>query len=96
MNEENMDRLNFRGKPGESVPTTVLRDGKEMDISVARGVISASYSKSQVLTNMEMEIQKSGYQTNQILLKWPVMTVLFMSCIEQKILMMSLDYCSRL
>ena len=54
VNEENMDRLNFRGKPGESVPTTVLRDGKEMDISVARGVISASYSKSQVLTNMEM------------------------------------------
>ena len=53
VNEANMDRLNFRGKPGEEVKTTLNRDGKNLTISVARGIISASYSKSEILDNME-------------------------------------------
>ena len=48
-----MDRLNFRGKPGEQVKTVLMRNGKKMDVSVARGVIAASYSKTQILNNME-------------------------------------------
>ena len=53
VNEANMDRLNFRGKPGEEVKTILMRQGKKMNVSVARGVISASYSKMQILDNME-------------------------------------------
>jgi hypothetical protein len=53
VNEENMDRLNFRGKPGEEVNTTLERDGKALSVSVARGIISANYSKAEVLNNMK-------------------------------------------
>jgi len=50
--EGNMDKLSFRGKPGESVKARIKRDGKAMNIEVARGVIAAEYSKSQILENM--------------------------------------------
>tara|TARA_B100000902_G_scaffold241733_1_gene228952 strand:+ start:2955 stop:3677 length:723 start_codon:yes stop_codon:yes gene_type:complete len=53
VNEANMDRLNFRGKPGEEVNTTLERDGNTLTVSVARGIISANYSKLEVLDNME-------------------------------------------
>ena len=49
VNETNMDRLNFRGKPGEEVNTTLERDGNTLNVSVARGIISANYSKAEVL-----------------------------------------------
>ena len=53
VNEANMDKLNFRGKPGEKVKTVLVRDGKEMNVAVERGVIAGSYSKLQILNNME-------------------------------------------
>ena len=53
VNEANMDRLNFRGKPGEEVKTVLMRNGKKLNVSVARGVIAGSYSKTQILNNME-------------------------------------------
>ena len=53
VNVKNMDKLNFRGKPGEKVNTVIMRDGQNLKVSVARGIISASYSKSEVLNNME-------------------------------------------
>ena len=52
VNERNMDKLNFRGKPGEEVKAVIQRDGKRQNISVARGVISTTYTKEQVLSNM--------------------------------------------
>ena len=52
VNERNMDKLNFRGKPGEEVKAVIQRDGKRQNISVARGVISSTYTKEQVLRNM--------------------------------------------
>jgi len=52
VNERNMDKLNFRGKPGEEVRAVIERDGKRKNISVARGVISTTYTKEQVLRNM--------------------------------------------
>ena len=52
VNERNMDKLNFRGKPGEEVKAVIQRDGKRQNISVARGVISTTYTKEQVLRNM--------------------------------------------
>ena len=58
VNEANMDRLNFRGKPGEEVEPVLMRNGKKMDVSVARGVIAASYSKTQILNNMESTERK--------------------------------------
>ena len=52
VNERNMDKLNFRGKPGEEVKAVIQRDGKRQNISVARGVISTTYTNEQVLRNM--------------------------------------------
>ncbi|MGD2008620.1 MAG: hypothetical protein PVJ95_10125 [Cellvibrionales bacterium] len=53
VNEENMDKLDFRGKPGEVVEAVILRDGEMMDISVARGVIDTPISKTQALAWMQ-------------------------------------------
>ena len=53
VNEANMDKLNFRGKPGEKVRAVLKRNGKRMNVSVARGIISAAYSKAEVISNME-------------------------------------------
>jgi len=49
VNEANMDKLDFRGKPGEVVEAVILRDGESMDIAVARGVIDTPISKTQSL-----------------------------------------------
>ncbi len=46
---ENRDKMTFRGKPGEPVPAVILRDGKEMEIEVNRGVIEAANDKERAL-----------------------------------------------
>mgnify|MGYP005999547567 CR=1 FL=1 len=52
VNEANMGKLDFRGKPGEVVDAVILRDGESMDISVARGIIDTPISKAQMLAWM--------------------------------------------
>ena len=59
VNERNMDKLNFRGKPGEEVKAVILRDGKRQSISVARGVISTTYTKEQFLINMNTALAEN-------------------------------------
>ncbi len=49
VNEANMDKLDFRGKPGEVVDAVILRGEESMEIAVARGVIDAPISKAQSL-----------------------------------------------
>lgn len=49
VNEANMDKLDFRGKPGEVVEAVILRDGESMEIAVARGVIETPISKAESL-----------------------------------------------
>ena len=49
---ENRDKMTFRGKPGEPVPAVILRDGKEMEIEVNRGVIEAVNNKERVLKGL--------------------------------------------
>jgi hypothetical protein len=49
---ENRDKMTFRGKPGEPVPAVILRDGKEMEIEVNRGVIEAVNDKERVLMGL--------------------------------------------
>ena len=44
---ENRDKMTFRGKPGEPVPAVILRDGKEMEIEVERGVIAVTAGQKQ-------------------------------------------------
>ena len=53
LTEDNRNSLGFRGKPGEEVSAVVLRNGKEVSVSVARGAVRQVSSKSQVLENME-------------------------------------------
>ena len=52
---ENRDsgKLVFAGLPGEKVNAVVRRDGKNVEVSFARGLVDPRYSKSQVLTNIE-------------------------------------------
>jgi hypothetical protein len=57
VNERNMGKLNFRGKPGEEV--VIERDGKRKNISVARGVISTRYTKEQVLRNINSAVAEN-------------------------------------
>ena len=51
---ENRDKMTFRGKPGEPVPAVIMRDGKEMEIEVNRGVIAAVNSKERVLQGLKL------------------------------------------
>jgi len=51
VNKDNLDRLSFRGKPGEPVKATIQRDGKKMDIEVARGIIDNGSSKEVLLAD---------------------------------------------
>ena len=53
VNEANMGKLDFRGKPGEVVDAVILRDGEGMDSSVARGIIDTPISKAQMLAWMD-------------------------------------------
>lgn len=51
---ENRDKMSFRGKPGEPVPAVILRDGKEMEIEVNRGVIETANDKERVLMGLRL------------------------------------------
>ncbi len=51
---ENRDKMTFRGKPGEPVPAVILRDGKEMEIEVNRGVIEAVNDKERALMGLKV------------------------------------------
>ena len=53
VNKENMGKLSFRGKPGEPVKATVMRDGKKVKIEVARGIISNNSNKSELIADLE-------------------------------------------
>ncbi|MBT8091466.1 MAG: PDZ domain-containing protein [Gammaproteobacteria bacterium] len=53
-NFENRDKMTFRGKPGEPVPAVILRDGKEMEIEVNRGVIEAVNDKERALMGLKV------------------------------------------
>ena len=44
VNKANMDKLDFRGKPGEVVEAVILRGEETMEIAVTRGVISTPIS----------------------------------------------------
>ena len=44
--------LSFRGKPGVPVTATVLRDGKEISITIERGIVEPKYSKQQIIENI--------------------------------------------
>tara|TARA_E500000178_G_scaffold343114_1_gene389398 strand:- start:83 stop:823 length:741 start_codon:yes stop_codon:yes gene_type:complete len=50
---DNMDRLSFRGKPGEKIDAVIKRGDKEMPISLARGKISYTISKADMVEWME-------------------------------------------
>ena len=49
MNKESLGKLNFRGKPGETVAAVIRRDGKEIPIEVIRGKVASADSKSILL-----------------------------------------------
>ena len=55
VNKTNMGKLAFRGKEGEAVRAIIKRNGKTTNISVARGVIAGSFSKEQILNNIESQ-----------------------------------------
>lgn len=54
VNQKNIDdeKLAFSGLPGKTVNAVILRDGKEKTVSVTRGIVNSSSSKSQVLENL--------------------------------------------
>ena len=49
VNKESLGKLNFRGKPGETVAAVIRRDGKEIPIEVIRGKVASADSKSILL-----------------------------------------------
>jgi PDZ domain len=49
VNKESLNKLNFRGKPGEAVAAVIRRDGKEMPIEVIRGKVTSAVPKSLLL-----------------------------------------------
>ena len=52
---ENRDsgKLVFAGLPGEKVNAVVRRDGKDVPVAFARGLVDPAYTKEQVLRNIE-------------------------------------------
>jgi hypothetical protein len=46
---ENMERLPFRGQPGEAVSAVISRGGEEIAIEVSRGIVSAPTTKAEML-----------------------------------------------
>jgi membrane-associated protease RseP (regulator of RpoE activity) len=52
VNSTNMDKLSFRGKPGEPVKATIKRAGKMQDIEVSRGIISNISSKAVLIDDL--------------------------------------------
>ena len=64
VNAENLGKLPFRGKPGESVAAVISRDGQEMAIEVSRGIVSAPTTKAQMLEWMRALMMRIGVQKN--------------------------------
>jgi membrane-associated protease RseP (regulator of RpoE activity) len=52
VSKENQDRLPFHGKAGEKVPVVVLRDGKQVSMTVTRGRIENTRSKAQFIQDL--------------------------------------------
>jgi len=54
VSKESVDNgsLSFRGKPGVPVNASILRNDKEILITVERGIVEAKYSKEQILQNI--------------------------------------------
>ena len=44
--------LSFRGTPGVPVSAVIERDGKEISITVERGIVEPTYSKEQIIENI--------------------------------------------
>lgn len=53
--KENWDngKLSFGGAPGEKVNVVINRNGKERKASFKRGLVNPTYSKAQVMSNIE-------------------------------------------
>ena len=49
---ETLDRLPFRGMPGEAVAAVISRDGEEIPIEVSRGIVSTPTTKAEMLAWM--------------------------------------------
>ena len=46
-------KLSFSGLPGEPVDAVVMRNNKRVKVSVTRGIVNPTWSKDQVLENIE-------------------------------------------
>ena len=57
--------LSFRGKPGEPVNATVIRNGEEMSIIVKRGIVQPRYSKERILQNIS-ESDADNWRENSL------------------------------
>ena len=64
VNKANMDKLSFRGKPGEPVKATIKRAGKMQDIEVSRGIIKNIMTKAVLLA--DMKAAKADYWTAKV------------------------------
>jgi len=53
VSKRTMDKLSFRGKPGEPVKVTIKRDGKRLKTEVERGIISNNYGKAELMADLE-------------------------------------------
>mgnify|MGYP001161151541 FL=1 len=49
----NTGKLSFSGLPGEPVDAVVMRNNKRVKVSVTRGIVNPTWSKDQVLENIE-------------------------------------------
>ena len=49
VNADTIDRLPFRGKPGEAVAAVISRGGEEIPIEVSRGIVSTPTTKAEML-----------------------------------------------
>ena len=54
VSKESIDNgsLSFRGKPGVPVNGSILRNDKEISITIERGIVETKYSKEQILRNI--------------------------------------------
>lgn len=64
VNAANMGKLAFRGKPGEEVRAIIKRQGKTQNISVARGKIEGSFSKTQIVNNIDQSESENWAPTD--------------------------------
>ena len=58
----NSGALGFRGEPGQPVKAVVLRGGDEVEVDVTRGIVNPTYSKDQVLANINSAVSENWGQ----------------------------------